>query len=580
MQPFMGTRIGQTDSARRAGGISMKKELLAVCVAATAFAAEEAFSPALTWQGTRGLTQTQSAEPLGEGRLSVSLKGSAFIQKDDSTLNRFSIPKNATLATFQGAFSYGLNSGVDLFGTVTAYGVEGGDNAKGIGAGSVGMKLCIPFEEEFPLRLGVMGQAIGGFAGKQLVENRVGNAQEGVLRPDGYNYFETRTGYDFQALGLASLVFGNEDIKIRLHGNGGLASSVESGTPKLALMAAGLEIAPGRYVSLGFEGNYRTQLDKPNGKDPLWITPSLYIKTPVGFNLHAGTDISLSASRSPEPSSLAPWRAFGGISASFDVFAKSKAMARAKAIKDSLEREQLKETSRKLAEKARQDSIDAAEAMAAKTKDALEKELAASAMQKAMADTLARRQAELLEKERLLREKEAALAMEENERRRQKGLIDSAEARRVQDSIAMAKKLADERGKRSDLENELLKNGVANLQAVYFDNGKTTLSINSEPYLKMVGQILAKYPKLKLEIGGHTDNRGKKVANQKLSAGRAASVRTLLVETYPELAGSLKAKGYGDTKPKAPNKTEAGRLQNRRVEIKVLNPEILKEYAK
>ncbi|MEN9353277.1 MAG: hypothetical protein RL318_602 [Fibrobacterota bacterium] len=554
----------------------MKKELLAVCLAATAFAAEEAFSPALTWQGTRGLTQTQSAEPLGEGRLSVSLKGSAFIQDQENNpvTNSLSIPKNATLATFMGAFSYGLNTGVDLFGTVTAYGVEGGDNAKGVGSGAVGLKLCIPFEEEFPLRLGVMGQAIGGFAGNQLIENRIGNTPSGLLRPDGYNYFETRTGYDFQALGLASLIFGNEDIKIRLHGNGGMASSIESSVPKLALMAAGIEIAPGRYVSIGFEGNYRTELEKPSGSDPLWITPSLYIKTPVGFNLHAGTDIALSSKRTDgTPNALAPWRAFGGISASFDVFAKSKALARAKAIKDSLEREQLKENSRKLAEKARQDSIDAAQALASKTKDALAKELTAAAMQKALSDSLAA-------KEQRLKEREEALAREEVERRRQKGLIDSAEARRIQDSISMARKLADEMGKRSDLENELLKNGVASLQAVYFDNGKTKLSINSEPYLKMVGQILAKYPKLKLEIGGHTDNKGKKAANQKLSAGRAESVRKLLVDTYPELAGSLKAKGYGDTKPKAPNKTEAGRLQNRRVEIKVLNPEILKEYAK
>lgn len=559
----------------------MKKEILAVCVAASAFAGDAAFSPALTWQGTRGLTQTQSAEPLGEGRLSVSLKGSAFTQDQDGK-SPYSLVKNATLATFQGAMSYGLNNGADLFGTVTAYGVNGGDNQKGLGSGSIGMKLGLPLPEDFPVRAGIMGQAIGGFAGSQLIENRDGNVKTAKLRPDGYNYFETRKSgnYDFQLMGLLSLVFGNDDIKVRLHGNGGISSTVGDDGERIGLLAGGLEIAPGRYLSIGVEGNYRTWLDKPSGKDPLWITPSMYIKTPVGFNLHGGADIALSSERGVEANALAPWRAFGGISASFDVFAKSRAEARAKALRDSLERENLKETSRRLAEKAKQDSVNAANAMAAKNKDALEKELAAAAQQKALSDSLSRRQNELLEKERQLKLKEDSLAMAEQDRRRQRGVADSLEARRIQDSIAMAKKLEEEKGKRGDLERELLKSGVAKLEALYFENGKTAISLNSKPYLQMVGQILAKYPKLKLEVGGHTDNKGKKAANQKLSAGRAQAVKAFLAEAYPELAGSLTAKGYGDSKPKANNKTEDGRLQNRRVELKVLNPEILKEYAK
>jgi len=566
----------------------MKKEVLAVCLAASAFASDDAFSPALTWQATRGLTQTQSAEPLGEGRLSVSLKGSAFVQDQDGK-SAFSIPKNATLATFQGAMSYGLNNGADLFGTIVAYGVNGGENQKGLGSGSIGMKLGLPLPDDFPVRAGIMGQAIGGFSGNQLIEDREGNVKTGKLRPDGYNYFETRkTGnYDFQLMGLLSLVFGNEDIKIRLHGNGGISSTVGNDGERIGLLAGGLEIAPGRYVSIGLEGNYRTWLTEPKGNDPLWLTPSLYLKTPVGFNIHGGTDIALSTGRGNEAMALAPWRAFGGISASFDVFAKSRAEARAKALRDSLERENLKETSRRLAEqqkqlseKAKQDSIEAANTLAAKSKDAREKELAAAALQKAMSDSLARRQNELLEKERQLKLKEDSLAMAEQDRRRQKGVADSLEARRIQDSIAMAKQLADEKSKRSDLEKELLKSGQVKLEALYFENGKTAISLNSKPYLQMVGQSLAKYPKLKIEIGGHTDNKGKKAANQKLSAGRAEAVKTFLAQAYPELAGSLSAKGYGDSKPKANNKTEDGRLQNRRVELKVLNPEILKEYAK
>lgn len=583
----------------------MKKEILAVCVAASAFAGETAFSPALTELGTRGLSQVQSAEPLGEGRLSVGLRGNAFVQDQVSpdltsvdskgkavTTESQSMKKNATLATFRGSLSYGLNNGVDLFGSVTAYGEKAGQNRKGLGSGAIGMKMGIPVADDFPLRVGIMGQAIAGFSGSQLIVDREQNKLDGNMRPDGYNYFETRqsANYDFQLLGLLSLVFGNKDIKVRMHGNAGLSNVVGDVGERLVLAAGGLEIAPGEYVSIGLEGGYRTWLNKPTGKDPMWITPSLQLKTPVGFNLYAGTDLSISAGRGndvpKEAAALAPWRAFGGMSASFDVFAKDRAAARAKALRDSIERENLKETSRRLAEqqrllaeKAKQDSLDAAARLLANQQEAEAAALEAAARQKALVDSLTRRQAEIEEKERQLKLKEDSLGMAEADRRRQRAIADSLEARRIQDSIAMAKMLADEKGKRSDLEKELLKNGVAKLEALYFENGKSEMSLNSKPYMQMVGQILAKYPKLKLEIGGHTDNKGKKAANLKLSTARARAVRDFLVDAFPELTGSLTAKGYGDTKPKANNKTEDGRLQNRRVELKVLNPKVLKEYA-
>jgi outer membrane protein OmpA-like peptidoglycan-associated protein len=560
-------------------------------------AGEPAFSPVLNWQGLKGLSQVQAAEALGEGRLSVMLHGSGFLQDQDlNALNNAvapsSVGKNALVATYQGSLSYGLNSAADLYASALVYSVQKDDklqNPKGLGTVAVGMKLSIPFEQEFPLRLGVMGQFSRGFAGNQLIVDREKGAS-GSLRPDGYNFYETRTGYDFMAMSLESFVFGNDDIKVRFHFNEGLATTLDSASKPIGVLAGGLEIAPGRYLSLALEGNWRSWALVPSESDPIWITPSLHIKTPVGFSIHGGADLAVMKNRSTrdegtpvkaveQPNALAPWRVFGGFSASFDVFAANRLRARKKAAEDSLERERLRELTRSLAdskralgEKAHQDSLDQANAIARQDE-------AMRLKQKEMSDSLSRRELEMQEKIKQLQAKEAALAAEELERRRQMGISDSIRAKRIQDSIAMASALDAEKSRRSGLERDLLKTGVANLESVYFDNGKTSLAINSKPYLQMVGQILAKYPKLKIEVGGHTDNKGKKAANQKLSAGRADAVKSFMVEAAPELKGVLSSKGYGDSKPKAPNKTEAGRLQNRRVELKVLNPEVLKEYS-
>jgi succinyl-CoA synthetase beta subunit len=68
------------------------------------------------------------------------------------------------------------------------------------------------------------------------------------------------------------------------------------------------------------------------------------------------------------------------------------------------------------------------------------------------------------------------------------------------------------------------------------------------------------------EIGGHTDNQGSAESNRKLSQARAEAVVAYL-ESKGVAKGSLSAKGYGVTKPKASNAKEAGRQENRRVEF-------------
>jgi OOP family OmpA-OmpF porin len=140
------------------------------------------------------------------------------------------------------------------------------------------------------------------------------------------------------------------------------------------------------------------------------------------------------------------------------------------------------------------------------------------------------------------------------------------------------RRLAEERSKRTEMEDQLLTTGLLVLDAVYFETARTDISINSKPYLDMLAKMLTKYPKLEIEVAGHTDHVGTESYNQRLSQGRAAAVKDYLIGAEPSLAGRLTARGYGEGMPKADNNTADGRMHNRRTELQVLNKEALQEY--
>jgi peptidoglycan-associated lipoprotein len=73
-----------------------------------------------------------------------------------------------------------------------------------------------------------------------------------------------------------------------------------------------------------------------------------------------------------------------------------------------------------------------------------------------------------------------------------------------------------------------------------------------------------------IEIEGHTDNVGDKNINYKLGLERAEAVKRYLYESQQIPLHKMNVISYGEEKPIAPNKTKAGRAQNRRVVIKVL----------
>ena len=102
---------------------------------------------------------------------------------------------------------------------------------------------------------------------------------------------------------------------------------------------------------------------------------------------------------------------------------------------------------------------------------------------------------------------------------------------------------------------------------ILFDVGSDHIRPESKPTLDEIGGMLGEHPDLRLTIEGHTDNSGGDAANLALSQRRAESVRQYLVDHYHVDAARLQAKGFGSTRPAAPNTTAEGRQINRRVEL-------------
>jgi outer membrane protein OmpA-like peptidoglycan-associated protein len=101
-----------------------------------------------------------------------------------------------------------------------------------------------------------------------------------------------------------------------------------------------------------------------------------------------------------------------------------------------------------------------------------------------------------------------------------------------------------------------------------FDTGKATLQPASQEQVDNIGAILKAYPKVKIRLGGYTDNTGDAAANVTLSDARANGVMAELAKLGID-AGRMSAKGYGEEHPVADNATEEGRAKNRRISLRV-----------
>jgi chemotaxis protein MotB len=193
----------------------------------------------------------------------------------------------------------------------------------------------------------------------------------------------------------------------------------------------------------------------------------------------------------------------------------------------------------------------------------------------------AKRRAADLEKQLAERDAELAklrgnLSDEEKELARLRGELSAEMAKLKGAERGLIKALKPEIDKGNiyvDLNNERLMINLAS--AALFSSGDDQLKPAGADALKYVGGVLKDYPEYKVAVDGHTDNRPIRSAlkkrfptNKELSEARAANAVKALT-AGGVAASTVSSSGYADTKPVAPNTTDAGRAKNRRVEVRV-----------
>lgn len=108
------------------------------------------------------------------------------------------------------------------------------------------------------------------------------------------------------------------------------------------------------------------------------------------------------------------------------------------------------------------------------------------------------------------------------------------------------------------------------LKNVYFGSGQATIRPDAANVLQRVAKALAGNNTVRLYVEGHTDGLGSKARNVALSEQRARAVRDYLVANGVSADRIAGIRGNGATKPIASNRTEDGRVKNRRVELIVI----------
>jgi outer membrane protein OmpA-like peptidoglycan-associated protein len=104
---------------------------------------------------------------------------------------------------------------------------------------------------------------------------------------------------------------------------------------------------------------------------------------------------------------------------------------------------------------------------------------------------------------------------------------------------------------------------------ITFDFGSSTLKPQFHSVLDNVAGSLTEYDQTRIEVTGHTDSVGSDSANHALSVRRAESVAGYL-SSRGVVRSRMMVSGAGESRPVASNDTDAGRAQNRRVEITII----------
>jgi OmpA-OmpF porin, OOP family len=113
---------------------------------------------------------------------------------------------------------------------------------------------------------------------------------------------------------------------------------------------------------------------------------------------------------------------------------------------------------------------------------------------------------------------------------------------------------------------------IVELTGIGFELNSAKIDAASTALLDRAYEILSTYPKLRVEISGHTSSEGNADMNLDLSLRRAESVKTYLVRRGIA-EDRLQTVGHGSDKPIAENNNEKGREINRRIEFRILRPD-------
>ncbi len=113
---------------------------------------------------------------------------------------------------------------------------------------------------------------------------------------------------------------------------------------------------------------------------------------------------------------------------------------------------------------------------------------------------------------------------------------------------------------------------------ILFQTSSAALQQTAQTDITKLAETLKKYPDTEILIEGHTDNTGGRELNQRLSEARAQSVADYTASMGVDRS-RITTKGYAFDQPVAENTTEAGRAQNRRVEIAIFANEKMKKAA-
>jgi outer membrane protein OmpA-like peptidoglycan-associated protein len=108
-------------------------------------------------------------------------------------------------------------------------------------------------------------------------------------------------------------------------------------------------------------------------------------------------------------------------------------------------------------------------------------------------------------------------------------------------------------------------------ETILFESGVSALRPQAQEGLQQIAASISKRSQGKIRIYGYTDSKESSATNQELSKQRAEAVKQWLVQEGKIDASRISIHPMGESKPEASNKTEAGRQQNRRVEIVVMN---------